>query len=164
MLNLGANMALSSMDGVTHVNVYSNGKTELGRKLSNFAIVNLPIDGIVFKTLEHYYQWLKLSMMGEERGCSMVLGAKSPFDAKIIGAMFNGEETVRVVTSETFRQKFCHALTLRLENESELAECYNRSPKTLKHYMVRSNGHVLDLTGDYAWMLEHIHNELMKGS
>jgi len=46
-------------DGIDHINVYSQARTELGRFLSNFAHCpqNTP-DG-VFQSLEGYWYWLK---------------------------------------------------------------------------------------------------------
>ena len=46
------------MDGVTHINIYSQGKTSLGRDLSNFAATRIDtIDG-VFASIEGYWYWL----------------------------------------------------------------------------------------------------------
>ena len=45
-------------DGITHINVYSKGKTTLGRWLTNFA--HTPIDTIDghFESIEGYWYWL----------------------------------------------------------------------------------------------------------
>jgi len=46
-------------DGLSHINIYSKGMTELGRLLSNFANtpVNTPQDG-KFTSIEGYWYWL----------------------------------------------------------------------------------------------------------
>ena len=53
---------LPSADGVTHINVYTKGKTELGRMLSNLhsSDTNIEIDGevLTFKTLEGFWYFL----------------------------------------------------------------------------------------------------------
>lgn len=46
-------------DGRTHVNVYSQGKTELGRLLSNFAHAPFKLDGLEFASVEGFWFWLK---------------------------------------------------------------------------------------------------------
>lgn len=50
-------------DGVDHINVYSKGKTELGRLLSNFADTpfELPNYG-KFRTVEGYWYWTMTGM------------------------------------------------------------------------------------------------------
>lgn len=50
-------------DGITHINVYSKGKTELGRLLSNFAHTPFtlevePDEFLKFESVEGYWYWL----------------------------------------------------------------------------------------------------------
>lgn len=45
-------------DGVTHINVYSKGKTVVGRWLSNFAFQPIQIEGLTFCSIEGYWYWL----------------------------------------------------------------------------------------------------------
>lgn len=50
------------LDGVNHFNIYSNGKTEAGKKASNFYSDDIPFvtpDG-PFLSLEGYYHWLRI--------------------------------------------------------------------------------------------------------
>lgn len=44
-------------DGVDHINIYSNGKTELGRLLSNFAFSPMILKEGEFASLEGYWYW-----------------------------------------------------------------------------------------------------------
>lgn len=50
-------------DGVTHINVYSKGKTELGRWLTNFATSPFehPVHGS-FVSMEGFWYWLRTGM------------------------------------------------------------------------------------------------------
>lgn len=50
------------LDGVNHINIYSNGKTEAGRKASNFYDDGIPFDTPdgKFLSLEGYYHWLRI--------------------------------------------------------------------------------------------------------
>ncbi len=50
---------ISEEDGITHINIYSKGKTELGRLMSNFALspFSVPQHG-EFKSIEGYWYWL----------------------------------------------------------------------------------------------------------
>lgn len=45
-------------DGVTHINIYSKGKTEIGRWASNFQYAPIVIDDGHFDSVEGYFYWL----------------------------------------------------------------------------------------------------------
>lgn len=47
-------------DGLTHINVYSQGRTEIGRWLSNFEHTPLSLPEGEFMSLEAYYHYLKV--------------------------------------------------------------------------------------------------------
>ena len=49
-------MIIEGIDGMTHINVYSKGKTEIGRWLSNFAYspIDLGNEGY-FSSIEGYW-------------------------------------------------------------------------------------------------------------
>lgn len=51
-------MIIEGEDGVTHINIYSKGKTELGRKLSNFAYSPFICEHGQFNSIEGYWYWL----------------------------------------------------------------------------------------------------------
>ncbi len=42
-------------DGITHINVYSKGKTKLGRLLSNFAHTPFDLNGLHFESVESFW-------------------------------------------------------------------------------------------------------------
>lgn len=44
-------------DGIDHINVYSKGKTELGRLLSNFAYTPFKYNGVKFASVEGFWYW-----------------------------------------------------------------------------------------------------------
>ena len=48
----------STTDGVDHINVYSQGKTQLGRNLSNFSRFPICTDDGNFYSIEGYWYWL----------------------------------------------------------------------------------------------------------
>lgn len=48
-------------DGVTHINVYSGAKTELGRFWSNFSATDTQTPHGWFSSLEAYYHYLKIT-------------------------------------------------------------------------------------------------------
>jgi hypothetical protein len=48
-------------DGIDHINVYSKGRTELGRFLTNFAYCPIVTEDGPFNSIEGYWGWLGLS-------------------------------------------------------------------------------------------------------
>lgn len=80
-------------DGIDHINVYSKGKTELGRWLSNFSHspFNHPYHGH-FESVEGYWYWLSTGMKHDS------LRRLHGFDAKRQGRKY---KTVPVENYET---------------------------------------------------------------
>ena len=56
-----------NMDGITHINVYSGSKTELGRMLSNFYREKILTKDGEFMSVEAYWFWLGISSECEFR-------------------------------------------------------------------------------------------------
>lgn len=52
-------------DSLTHINVYSNGKTQLGRLLSNFADTAITIGNNTFASVESWWYWTKMNKINE---------------------------------------------------------------------------------------------------
>lgn len=52
------NEFIPTKDGIDHINIYTKGKTELGRFLSNFAKVDIVTDDGDFSSIEGYWYWL----------------------------------------------------------------------------------------------------------
>lgn len=58
--NIGRRTFDNADDGVTHLNVYSGSRTQLGRWLSAFTKVDLELEHGKFASTEAYYHWLKI--------------------------------------------------------------------------------------------------------
>lgn len=54
-------------DGVTHINIYSKGKTELGRMLSNFTSFPIELDGQRFNSIEGVWFYFATTEAAPER-------------------------------------------------------------------------------------------------
>lgn len=61
-VTINGNDYFSEDDGVTHINIYSGGKTPLGRFLSNFTYATTETPHGRFNSLEGYYHYLKSTM------------------------------------------------------------------------------------------------------
>lgn len=54
-------------DGITHLNIYSKGNTELGRFLTNFAHCPIETEDGHFESIEGYWGWLSISEENPKR-------------------------------------------------------------------------------------------------
>jgi len=93
----------SNMDGINHINVYSKGKTPLGRFLSNFTKCELNTEDGRFNSIEGYWYWL---------GCQNRFGSDKlrdlcGFEAKRMGRHLGAADWL---PEGIFRQKIKKAI------------------------------------------------------
>lgn len=133
-------------DGITHVNIYSKGKTELGRFLSNFYPCPIETEDGPFKSIEGYWYWL--SCKREE------LREAYGFTAKNLGRAFGGKDWLDDVE---FKAKISQAITLKLSTPLA-SEIIYRNKKLLdlplKHYYTYGTK-VVEPKED-KWIVAHI--------
>lgn len=111
-------------DGVDHINVYSKGKTELGRLLTNFADTPFkhPEHG-QFRTVEGFWYWLKTGMVHDD--LRTMLGWEAKMLGKLLPVVEAPHFEVRIKTA--IRAKLIqnpHILRMLLDNELPLAHYY----------------------------------------
>lgn len=117
-------------DGVDHINVYSQGKTQLGRWLSNWACVPIETEDGHFDSIEGYWYWIGTP---DDR-----LRTLSGYAAKKLGKELRKKlgHDWQAEERYEFKEKISKALRLKART-SELA-CralwLNRLP--LRHYYV----------------------------
>lgn len=114
-------------DGKDHVNVYSQGRTLLGRLLSNFAHTPFILDGETFESVEGYWYWIQT---GDER-----LRHLHGFEAKDLGRRLAAQMPVssqRGISLEQLRRAYAAKLSRHPLLHQELKEC--KLP--LAHYYV----------------------------
>jgi predicted NAD-dependent protein-ADP-ribosyltransferase YbiA (DUF1768 family) len=68
-------------DGIDHVNVYSRGRTEAGKLLSNFAATPFTLHGVRFASVEGFYQ----SVLYDADADRAAIAATSGREAKAFG-------------------------------------------------------------------------------
>lgn len=111
-------------DGKTHINVYTKGKTKLGRMLTNMSDfpVNIPEDGY-FQSMEGYWYWLSTGKKFE------AFREMNGYEAKK-----HGKDMPRHFAMD-FKDKIRHALFLRCEQSPKLKQALIDSPDLpFKHY------------------------------
>jgi len=114
-------------DGITHINIYSKGKTELGRFLSNFTHYPFITEDGKFDSVEGYWYWL-LSNSPEKD----VLKTLHGYKAKETGRKLCKNEWY---DEEIFKSKIKTAILIKINSE----DCYKSFIKNelpFDHYYV----------------------------
>lgn len=139
-------------DGVNHINIYTKGRTSLGKFLSNLAKIPVKVDGITFPSIENYYQYLKISMAISNKGLQekpnlLAFFKKiNPFEAKQKVKIINkqglksynvtGKDIQDVVTSDAFRDKILNSIVNKIKANPVFLEEFKKNKLPLKHYFV----------------------------
>lgn len=133
------------------INIYSRGKTKLGRFLSNFYAWTLELpcpDGQVrqFKSIEAYWYWLSVAHHQHETVLRRSHGAQ----AKALGRRMRTEVQPQKVPD--FERWITDALRIKIENTPGAREALAASTLPFNHYYVMG-GQVRDVGPRYAWLL-----------
>lgn len=163
------------LDGIDHINVYSNGKTPLGKALSNLA--NIPCecgaDG-AFQSVEGYWYWLGVpeGTPGRDR-----LRDLHGVEAKNVGRELGGQDWN---TDPAFKRKIVAAIEAKLDaplkdkarevlgGSSTLREALKNSELPLRHYYLMGPDKKMVEEKRAEWVIEAIEGirdrELGRGS
>lgn len=111
-------------DGITHINIYSKGKTEIGQWLSNFSLSPFihPEDGS-FKSIEGYWYWLS----SKDNWLRALYGFKAKEYGRKIGAKDWLED-------EEFKRKIKLAIITKLETYKKSEEVIYSSLSFTHYY------------------------------
>ena len=136
-------------DGITHINVYSKGKTELGRWLSNFAFTPVYLGNYGhFASIEGYWYWLTRQ---DER-----LRHLHGFAAKKLGREL---PAVKEYEDGHFKDLIESAIEVKIDSYPDKQEEFFNNTLPLDHYYVFGDK-VVD--AGHRWIidyLEEIRNE-----
>jgi predicted NAD-dependent protein-ADP-ribosyltransferase YbiA (DUF1768 family) len=145
------------MDGQTHINIYSKGKTELGRLLSNWAYSPIRIDGKVFCSIEAYWYWLGVDLP-DNHPEKMRLAMTSGFKAKEMGRNLKKKYGLKQV--DDFEELIKKALRVKIESWLNIEKLLKESTLPFDHYYEYGGKRV---DAGYAWLVaewEKIREEL----
>lgn len=134
----------AKLDGVTHINVYSKGKTELGRQLTNFALSPfVHPDFGKFNSVEGFWYW-----------CGTLGGGFKKADLQRIETLRElhglkakelGRELIRGMVwrdpechpdHEYFRELILEGIRCKLRQNRNILTALTNSTLPLKHYYV----------------------------
>jgi hypothetical protein len=131
-------------DGVSHLNVYSKARTQLGRHLSNFDYAPIETEGGVFASVEGYWYWLGCSHSDRD-----LLRSVSGYEAKALGRKLGAGDWS---DSPGFKRKICAAIRTKVLRyyANDLAD----STLPLCHYYVMQ-GRVIE-PKEGRWVIEYL--------
>jgi len=137
-----------NLDGITHVNIYSQGKTELGRMLSNFYCYEIKTKDGEFNSVEGYWYWLGIEECKEKEVLRRLYG----YDAKKTGNSLKYHFRKRF--DNDFQNKIFNAIWVKVKNNKNmfLGEV-GKLP--FEHYY-NFNGKIVDVKNKYLWMVKGI--------
>lgn len=129
-------------DGIDHINIYSKGKTLLGRMMSNFFHYRIKIDGMYFASIESYWYWLSTGKQYDH------LKNLSGFAAKQEGKKYP------VVHVDNFESYIMRALRLKVGSLPKLEEELINSSLPFAHYYTFGDNPPVVRDAGFKWIVE----------
>lgn len=127
-------------DGIDHINIYSKGKTKLGRWLSNFTYTPFELkDYGKFTSIEGLWGWLK----SEDDFFRYLDGISAKKQAKKI---------VNPIQRDDFNEIIKKGIDAKLKTYPKKLNDFKYSKLLFAHYYVR-NGEKVD--AGHEWIVEH---------
>jgi predicted NAD-dependent protein-ADP-ribosyltransferase YbiA (DUF1768 family) len=119
-------------DGIDHINVYSKGKTHLGRLLSNFAYTPIKTEDGDFVSIEGYWYWLLCDHPQRDE-----LRKKFGNDAKALGRQLGATDWP--LDDVEFERKILEAIRVKVYSNQEIKSLLIKTDLPFVHYYVYSN-------------------------
>jgi len=132
-------------DGITHINVYSKGKTELGRFLSNFSYFPIKTEDGCFDSVEGYWYWLSCKDDN--------LRKMSGYQAKDYGRKHGGKDWL---SDDNFKRKITSAIEIKIKSNQYMYDKIKKCNLPFTHYYVY--GSKLVNVPEAKWILDCINN------
>lgn len=147
-------------DGITHINTYSKGKTELGRMLSNFAYSPFVYAEYgKFNSVEAFWYWYLTGQKHDD------LRTLSGSYAKVQGRKYDNDRTEHNLSEETI-EVMQGAIICKIAQNPDLQNKIINSTLPFVHYYYM-HGRVINPFDGYDWFsdtLEDIRTALKSGT
>lgn len=130
-------------DGIDHINVYSKGKTELGKMLSNFYHSSFTCEDGKFESVEGYWYWLST----KDDKLRTLYG----FEAKRYGRSINGKDWLE---DESFKKKIKQAIKAKV-TQSNIKNLLKESTLPFKHYYLAKNEFKIEVPKS-DWIIQYL--------
>lgn len=134
-------------DGITHINIYSKGKTALGRMLTNFSNLGLTHpDYGTFQSVEGFWYWLATGRIHDR------LRHLYGFQAKEEGKLYQKIDVPR------FEQEIKKALMYKVEQNVTLWKLLEESTLPFSHYYYygTENNHKIIANDSAKWFTDYL--------
>ena len=130
-------------DGANHINIYSEARTELGRKLTNFARTPFvhPQYGN-FESMEGYWHWCSTGKQSDNYRSKYGLAAKT------------AKRNRSVVIYDHFEEDIISGIHCKLSQHRTIYESLMASTLPLTHYYAFSRTLIDASKGNEFWMRE----------
>jgi predicted NAD-dependent protein-ADP-ribosyltransferase YbiA (DUF1768 family) len=135
-------------DGISHINIYSQGKTNLGKMLSNFYKYPIKTRDGSFMSVEAYWYWMSIEDCKEKEILRELYG----FNAKKMGKDILNTKQSRFDVD--FEHKILKAIWYKFKRNSHLLTPEN-SQLPFEHYY-NFGGKVVGVKNKYVWMIQGI--------
>lgn len=133
-------------DGIDHINIYSDGATEIGRFLSNFSFSPILTEDGKFASIEGYWYWLGCNHPNKN-----YLRKLSGYEAKRKGREFNSPDWI---DDEVFKDKIKKAIRIKINTYPKMLSLLKSSDLPLTHYYI-FNGRKINVPKS-NWIVEFI--------
>jgi len=135
-------------DGIDHVNIYSQGRTELGRMLSNFYCCDVDTEDGRFQSIEAYWYWLSLPEDSSRDRLRNTWGYRAKQTGK---ELIEQHGSIRI---DNFENKIMRAIQNKCLANYHVFDCsYNMLP--FEHYY-NYGGKIVDVKDKYIWLIDGI--------
>ncbi len=146
---------LPKEDGVTHINTYSRGRTELGRLLTNFA--HTPFNHTKygpFESVEGLWYWLKTGKVNNE------LRELSGFAAKRLGKELENRNKESLVSTDTdeFKEDLLEGIRCKLRQNKDILKKMTETDLPFTHYYWRGDleSPAIKEVSGCEWMMDEL--------
>lgn len=135
-------------DGVKYINIYSQSKTELGRRLSNFFPCRITLERKTFYSVEAYWYWLACQDHPDRDKLCKLSGWK---------AKSEGRELLKTVSNtewDVSKLKIIRAIRKKIINDNQLLNMLKESNLPFTHHYVYCDKIIKVKNCD--WMINYI--------
>lgn len=139
----------SAYDGLEHINIYSKGRTSLGRFLTNFENYPFNCEDGYFSSVEGYWYWLSADGSDQREELRNLSGN----DAKKLGKKIS---TGKRLDQKEFARKISEAIKIKILKNPEMKQELMEKNLPLDHYYDFS-GKIVKLD-KYYWIVRAILN------
>jgi hypothetical protein len=137
------------LDGVSHINVYSKGKTEVGRMLSNFHYAPFECRHGRFASIEGYWYWLGIAPCRDRELLRMLFGPQAKNYGRLVRADFP-----QPLPETEFQEYIKKAIWRKICKYQNIWVAVRESSLPFEHYYVFENR--VSVPENCEWLIEFL--------